>query len=992
MPQNHVEIKNFAGLYLQQNTFTVPDGALEDALNAVITFNGVITARRGLFEFHNPGASVLNNLFLFQDVLLAIYTDKMEWLDGSGTATTLNGAPISEIAPRVSRDVQSNDNLYFTSDNGVMKLEQYNGHLYKAGVPPALDLRAQFALANGPIGDDTEVAWRVVFGRMDSNKNELLSSPSDITVLTNRPKTAVNYVSNPSGGGFLVTVDTVTPHNLVDNMTVDVSNATGPSADGTQTITVTDATHFTFTTTVDPTSGTLDYGVSRAVILEASVPDEIDSTEYFIQIYRTSQSASADATPEVDFKLIDQRQLTTEEITDHVVYYTDTILDIFAGAELYTNPNSQEGELQANERPPLCEDVAFFKNYVFYANTTSRQILNFSLVTSSSVFINEDDFIETQQGSIVRRYVARLGVGNALTKAAAVSGTTVITITSISNGLRNNDIVNISNVVGTIDPGDYTVTVVDADNFQIMVTAGETATALYFEGVSDANGYDIFQLLPPGSSPATGIDSTARGIVKAINRDTQATVYAKYLSGITDIPGKMLLQSMGFTLGPIQVRANTTQVGQAFSPDMPDTFNGTYISTDDALPNNIYSSKVGEPEAVPIVNTFPIGTRNQAILRIFALRDAVIILKADGVYRLDGDRPSNFTSTIVDSTVICLSPSSAKVINNQVVFLSNQGVSMVSGSSVNIISRKIEAPIAAVLGNTDLNLYTSAVAYESERLYLLTTMSPNTSGPSVVYCYNTLTDSWSTWDTYFRQGIIGPQNKLFLITEGNVIAKERKNQNKLDYCDQDYPATVVSVGPDLLSAIVNFGVVVPEIGDILVINNTISRIRAVEVDGINYDVTFELPTTLLAGDTPTLYSAFYIKIRMAPFHAGMVERAKQFSQMQIHTKDSSISVLDITYATESYGSSEITHWRSADVVSGGGWGLSPWGFFPWGLDSGINLTYSTQPAPPIRIYVPLFSQRCTFIQAILEHKAAGEPLNIQALGFTLRGYGERVSK
>jgi hypothetical protein len=287
---------------------------------------------------------------------------------------------------------------------------------------------------------------------------------------------------------------------------------------------------------------------------------------------------------------------------------------------------------------------------------------------------------------------------------------------------------------------------------------------------------------------------------------------------------------------------------------------------------------------------------------------------------------------------------------------------------------------------------TAGVAYESERLYLLTTLAPNTNVASVVYCYNTLTDSWTTWDTYFKNGVVGPMDKLFLISTTNRLLKERKEQNKLDYTGESSNATSISIASDKLSGLFNFGTVTPEPGDVIVFQSIITRIASATQIGSNYSCTFESVTNILAAQTVVLYKRFKTTIKMSPFTAGATNRHKQFCQLQIHTKEASISTLDISYSNDTFGSSEFTTWKQNTVALQGGWGQLPWGFFPWGLEQGINLTYSTQPAPIVRTYIPLFAQRSTFIQPILEHNAGAEPLNIQSIGFQLRGYGERVSR
>lgn len=988
---NHVELKNFVGLYLQQNSFTVPEGALEQADNCVITLNGVITKRRGLFTFVDGGlSSSLNNLFLYQDNLLAVYNNKITRIDSAGAETALTGETVLVTAPRVSRSMQADENLYFTSDRGVMKLEAFNSAVFKAGIPGGLDLRGNLASVNGPILGDTQVAYRIVFGRRDANKNLLLGAPSDTLVLTSRPTTGVGYTSS-GGGPYTVTVTTTLPHNLATGMSITVVGATNTNANGIQGVTVTGPTTFTYSVSSNPASGSLDYSVERAVNLEFSVPEDVNSTDFFYQIYRSTQSVSASTAPSADFRFTKEMQLTAQEIIDNVVFVTDDTLVIFEGAELYTNPNSREGELQANARPPICADMTLFKNHAFYFNTRQAQFINIDLVSTASAFINSGDFIELKQSGVTNRFVARTGVGNNTVHAESVSGTTTITVTYTAHGLINGDTILVSNVTGTIPQAQYVIAGVTANTFTFTST-GNTATALDFEGVKNAAGFYIFQLVPPLSSPATGLDLTARGIVKAINRDPLSVAYARYISGITDVPGKMLISSKTFDVSPIQVRANSLQAGEAFSPELPAAFSTTVESQQDVQRNAAFISKVGEPEAVPLVNFISIGSKNQDILRGFALRDSIVVLKQDGVFRIDGDDVTNFTATIIDGTVLCLSANSAALLNNQVAFLSNQGVCMVSGTAVQIISRKIEAPIAAVLGQPTLVANTSACAYESERLYLLTTLAPNTTTASVVYCYNTLTDAWSTWDEYFRQGIVGPNDKLFLINMSNKIKKERKNSNKLDFTGESFAATAVSIDADKLGGVFTTSPVTPQVGDVLVYLNIISRIQSVEAVGGNFKIGFTSVTNIIAAASVVLYRKFDSTIKLSPFHAGAVDRHKQFAQMQIHTKGPDITALDISYSGDTFGSSEFTNWQQNSVGATGGWGELPWGFFAWGLDSGINLTYSTQPATIIRTYVPLFAQRGTFIQPILEHKCGAEPMNIQALGFQVRGYGERVTR
>jgi hypothetical protein len=208
-------------------------------------------------------------------------------------------------------------------------------------------------------------------------------------------------------------------------------------------------------------------------------------------------------------------------------------------------------------------------------------------------------------------------------------------------------------------------------------------------------------------------------------------------------------------------------------------------------------------------------------LRVAALRDSVIILKDDGIYRLNGDSTNNFTVTALDNTVFVKATDSVVVLNNSVYCLSNQGVVQITDSAVRIVSRIIEPLLTAILGQ-DLEDTTSAVGYESERLYLLSVKRPNTlsSVADVTYCYNYLTEAWTSWtgtNKVFFNGFLRPSDdKLYLIPTlaQNKIVKERKDQNLVDYTGQENCALVVkamigSVSVSAASAVVSVVTLVP---------------------------------------------------------------------------------------------------------------------------------------------------------------------------------------
>lgn len=1084
MPFAYPEIKDFAGIYKQANSFNVPDGALEQAENYVLAKDGVLQKQRGAYDYYDAESAgkTLNNLFLYQNKLIALMADGIGYFTNTGTSpnetgllTTLSGATVTLSGLRVARSAQSNGNLYVTTDNGVVNLEAYNSTIRKAGVPPALDLRAAFSAANGPIAAQTQVAWRVVFGRRDANDNLLLGAPSDIVILTNSKIVGATWVRATN----VVTVTTSSAHNLASSMQVVTSNAAGGThTAATYTITVTSATTFTFAETAgdDGSGNTLDYTATRTSRLEVSIPSEIDSASdtWFVQICRSSQSLDQAVSPDADFRLIDEHELTSAEITAGVLFYDDDLDDILLGEELYTNPNSREGELQANDRPPLCDDLTVFKNHVIYGKLTTRHLLNLQVIDASA--ITAAGYIEVKVDTTTRRYIARAGVANSAVKSTSVTSSSGLLITYAAHGFSDGDTVYISKVtagslaVGTyyvrdkttdtfkvtstfggtaaafgsetqvefqgdytretavtlkawarasnvvtvtstahglstgmqvavtassggtpdVTSGIYTITVVDVDTFTFAETAANDASG---NTLTYASWQPMFQVDATSTSPSVQLRNTAQGLVKAMNRDAASLLYGRYTSDIDDVPGKVRLQAKGFT-GAMYLRASTAGIGGGLSPTLPASFStGTQVySRSSDKPHAFAAAKVGEPVAVPTGNTSNVGSRNANLIRNVALRDSMIVIKEDGVYRVTGDSVSNFVITPIDTTITAVARSSIQVINNQVMFLSNQGIVIVTDSSVQIVSRKIEELVQPVLANADIDEETSAVAYETDRLYMISTSQPNVDGTSKTLIYNVLNDRWTESTRTFKQGAIGPSDRLYTISTDNKVVRERKDQTKIDYCGQNYDVTVTAVAADMLSATITSAAAVPVSGWVVVKAEIFSRITAVESLGSNsYTITFRKETNLVAADALQIYAKYKSTIKLVPFHAGLVGRSKQFSEMSMHFRNTDVSELTFYFTNNFFDSSAYETWRAVDATTDG-WGDGPWGAFVWGQADSIDIPTGTLPAPIARTLIPQLVARGTYIQPVIEHDQAGEPVNLQAIAWAVRAYGERVSR
>lgn len=291
---------NLQGLFINNNPIsseTAPLGSLKEALNTVVNRQGIISSRRGFSNYSDEivGGDI-SSIFQYRDKLIIHSEDRIFRDEGNGEWTQLaTNIELADISYKL-RSVQSKNNLYFTSNKGIKKLESLESSVKDAGIPKALNGNAVLVESGAtwfPTG--TNVAYRVVIGTNDINGNLLLGSPSQRLILSNT---------------------------------------------GTQ---------------------------EAYVDLTFNLPDNV-TTDYFIQVYRSETSLNIDVEPSDELKLAGQKNITSTDITNRFITFSDKQIPELLGASLYTN-QSQESLVNANDVPPFAKDICQYKNFTIYANT-----------------------------------------------------------------------------------------------------------------------------------------------------------------------------------------------------------------------------------------------------------------------------------------------------------------------------------------------------------------------------------------------------------------------------------------------------------------------------------------------------------------------------------------------------------------------------------------------------------------------------------------------
>lgn len=324
----------------------------------------------------------------------------------------------------------------------------------------------------------------------------------------------------------------------------------------------------------------------------------------------------------------------------------------------------------------------------------------------------------------------------------------------------------------------------------LTITRG--VTIVTFTGAATQNATIGQFKVDTSSTPAANIDATARNLVACINQYASNTlVYAYYISGYQQLPGQILLEERAYGGDAFSV---TSSRGGAYSPVIPSS-GTTYASTNDTQKNGLAVSKVSQPEAVPLVNLFFVGAADQDGYRVLPLTDAVYVLKADGVFRVTGDTPSNLVVSVAYPDTILTVPESAVVLNNSIYAYTNQGIVTINQSEPQLLSFPIEDQLLPLQNITDFAEMSYGIAYPSDRKYVFA--CPTATGdahPTQEWVYNYITQTWTSWDREVTGGVVNNEdNKLYFCSEVETkLVQERKSYTVMDYADESFTCAITA--------------------------------------------------------------------------------------------------------------------------------------------------------------------------------------------------------
>jgi hypothetical protein len=427
---------------------------------------------------------------------------------------------------------------------------------------------------------------------------------------------------------------------------------------------------------------------SANVLLTITIPKNVTTNDFF-QIYRSPQAVATgpavletDVVPSDELQQVYEAYPTQTDINNGYIVVEDIDSDAFLGAYLYTNATTGVGILEANELPPVCMDMNYFKNVMFYANTRRRYKLALNLLGVSNIITDYNEgnnpSITISNGTITNTYYFVTG----LTENSQVTTTAASTFAS-SGPSSYFTIYSANNAtsyyvwyqVGTsVDPMPLGIN----QGIEVVLTGGETAAEVAQSTVNAlvAYNYDFTTTYTPATntfaitttdvgytnsigsgtmpvgfivtetqagrganpslnqvllstniSPALAVDQTAQSLVHVINLNDNESVYAYYISSPTSVPGQMSIEERNVSLTPFYIIASDANVGTSFSPD---------LSPDELITNvSVGSSTI-------ITTNFPHDLNNQ---------DKVIISPTNSTPSISGI----YTISLVTSTISAIS-------------------------------------------------------------------------------------------------------------------------------------------------------------------------------------------------------------------------------------------------------------------------------------------------------------------------------------------------
>ncbi len=498
------------------------------------------------------------------------------------------------------------------------------------------------------------------------------------------------------------------------------------------------------------------------------------------------------------------------------------------------------------------------------------------------------------------------------------------------------------------------------NNDTITFTRGVT-TVTYTAKSSPTLSTD-FQLTTGGTA-STDIRDTALAFVAKVNQNASDFLYAYYISGSDDLPGKILLEARDLSSSSFTV---TSTRASAFQPSLTSPAATLNTSSSSSYKNGLAFSKYGQSEHFALKNLIFIGRADKELLNIKALRDALLVFKEDGTFVLRGDNEFNFTVQEVDTNAVLLGVDCLCVGNNTAYCYLETGFAAVTDAGTETISIPIKDELLAIQGPAlaEIEAYSHAVAYDAEGKILF--WVPEAEGDTTatkVYVYDFYNESFVDWPIRSDAAVIFQKRLYAGVSDINKIRVERKALDFSDYVDYGSSLTISDVSSYTLT-LNDTSDILP--GDVIAQDDLYGYVESVnpDLDTVTLDVAEAWDTGLPVDHL----KGIDVDVAFNPEFAGNPGGYKNWLECLLMFKRGFIKNATISFYTDLYsGLTEVPVEQPA--------GTGAFGEFDFG-----DATFGGDPAQaPIRLLVPRDASKSTLLFVSFSQRVAFSDFQLNGL-------------
>ncbi len=629
------------------------------------------------------------------------------------------------------------------------------------------------------------------------------------------------------------------------------------------------------------TEGGNTWTISRSVDVTIDLPSSV-TEDNFLRIYRSHPTTSASITPSrYTYLCYESPYMTADNVADKEFTFTDIAPDSTIYVPCYTNPDQTDGFASginlSNNQPPIAEDIVYWANRMWYANTTAKPAFQLGLV----------------------------GVGS-------------------PDGLQDGDTLTLS--------FDDTVT-------QIVLT-GTTTPPAYPDPLPSGT-FLITNGADPGVNIEMTAQAIVRCLNAATDNTKAEARYVsaedqnpgKMLFTAREFGDDFVVASTRATCWTPQLGASVFNADAEASDDNRHPA-GLYYSKL-GIPGAV--APLNFQGTSNALQSQPVAADSDSILRIVPLHYRLLIFKEDGIY-FTVNTGAGFTLEKLSSCRL-LAPDSVQVLEDRVYCLTDQGITAISDSGAISVSQPIDSVLLALTGPdsiADLKERCVALAYRPEQQYLCwligetestTGLPAYTEDNNQALVYSTLVNGYTRYDFGARAAVISPANAtnggmmIVAPTDDNALWAENKTLTRFDYVDLSLDvALLVNASGTTLELESVAGVAS---GDVI---ENLTGIDSYIIDSVDSDEN----TIETLGDT--LWTAGNFRIKKAiptsvvfnKITGGAPAAMKNINQCSFLFKVNTHYAISANYETE------ITLVPVPVVLYTDSWGNSPWGQTAWG--------------------------------------------------------------